>query len=108
MEPNDLDKLYINVIKANQKLLDLANDRAKFARSESILFKACTQAMSSQTPFGTPALSRKFGGDSAVNKALEGVYDRIKPAGQKEKSHQEDKSIQSNRTHHVLRHYSKP
>ena len=82
-EPNDLDKLYINVIKANQRLLDLANDAGKFARSESILFKACTQAMSAQTPFGTPALSRKFGGDSAVNKALEGVYDRIKPAGQK-------------------------
>ncbi|MDB2565301.1 hypothetical protein N9X64_00125 [bacterium] len=83
IEPNDLDKLYINVIKANQKLLDMANDASKFARSESILFKACTQAMTSQSPFGTPALSLRFGASGTVTKALEGTYDRIKPAGEK-------------------------
>ena len=83
LEMNDLNKLYVNVIRANQKLLDLANDPQKSRRSESILFKACTQALSTQTPFGTPAMTKKFGGDSAVNAALEGMYDRIKPPGQK-------------------------
>ena len=80
---NDLTKLYMNVVKANQKLLDLVDDSQKFARSESILFKACTQALSHQTPYGTPAISQKFGGDGVVNSALEGLYDRIKPPGQK-------------------------
>ena len=80
---NDLNKLYINVVKANQKLLDMQEDSNKFSRSESMLFKACTQALSTQTPFGTPAMSQKFGGDGAVNDALEGVYDRIKPPGKK-------------------------
>ena len=83
LEMNDLNKLYLNVVRANQKLLDLANDPQKSRRSESILFKACTQALSTQTPFGTPAMTKKFGGDSAVNAALEGMYDRIKPPGQK-------------------------
>ena len=83
IEANDLDKLYINVVKANQKLSDMSNDRAKFARSESMLFKACTQALTSQSPFGTPALSQRFGASGTVTKALEGVYDRIKPAGEK-------------------------
>jgi DNA-directed RNA polymerase beta' subunit len=83
IEPNDLDKLYINVVKANQKLLDMVDDASKFARSESMLFKACTQALTSQSPFGTPALSLRFGANGTVSKALEGVYDRIKPAGEK-------------------------
>jgi DNA-directed RNA polymerase beta' subunit len=83
LEMNDLNKLYINVVKANQKLFDMQNDRSQFDRSESMLFKACTQALSTQTPFGTPAMSQKFGGDGAVNASLEGVYDRIKPPGKK-------------------------
>ena len=83
LDMNDLTKLYMNVVKANQKLLDLVDDSQKFARSESILFKACTQALSHQTPYGTPAISQKFGGDGVVNSALEGLYDRIKPPGQK-------------------------
>ena len=86
IEMNDLNKLYINVVRANQTLLDLADDTQKSRRSESILFKACTQALSTQTPFGTPAMTKKFGGDSAVNAALEGMYDRIKPPG-KTKNH---------------------
>lgn len=81
LEMNDLDKLYINIVKVNQKLLDMLDDQAKFARSESSLFKACTQALSSQSPFGTPAVKQKFGGSGVVTEALEGVYDRIKPAG---------------------------
>ena len=83
LDMNDLTKLYMNVVKANQKLLDLVDDSDKFLRSESILFKACTQALSHQTPYGTPAISQKFGGDGVVNSALEGLYDRIKPPGQK-------------------------
>ena len=39
--------------------------------------------MTAQTRLEPLLFSRKFGGDSAVNKALEGVYDRIKPAGDK-------------------------
>ena len=83
LEMNDLNKLYVNIVKVNQKLLDMQNDTKKFARTESMLFKVCTQALSTQTPFGTPAMTQKFGGDGAINKALEGLYDRIKPPGKK-------------------------
>ena len=83
LELNDLTKLYMNVVKVNQRLLDMANDTDKFGRSESSLFKAVTQATTHQTPFGTPAMTQKFGGDGAINAALEGMYDRIKPAGRK-------------------------
>ena len=84
LEMNDLNKLYINVVKANQALLDAQGaDRFKARRAESVLFKACTQATSTQTAYGTPAMTMKFGGDSAVNSALQGVYDRIKPPGDK-------------------------
>ena len=70
--------------KANQALLDAQGaDRFKARRAESVLFKACTQATSTQTAYGTPAMTMKFGGDSAVNSALQGVYDRIKPPGDK-------------------------
>ncbi len=83
LEMNDLNKLYVNVVKANQKIMDMIPGSNKALRSEHILFKACTQAMSTQTPYGTPAMTQKFGGDGAVNEALEGVYDRIKPPGKK-------------------------
>ena len=85
---NDLTKLYMNVVKVNQRLLEIqASDVDRFRRSESSLFKAVTQATTHQTPFGTPAMTQKFGGDGAINTALEGMYDRIKPAGQKKKNH---------------------
>lgn len=83
LELNDLTKLYMNVVKVNQRLLDMATDQDKFNRSESSLFKAVTQATTHQTPFGTPTMTQKFGGSGAINTALEGMYDRIKPAGQK-------------------------
>ena len=83
LELNDLTKLYMNVVKVNQRLLDMTTDQDKFNRSESSLFKAVTQATTHQTPFGTPAMTQKFGGDGAINSALEGMYDRIKPPGQK-------------------------
>ena len=73
LELNDLTKLYMNVVKVNQRLLDMTTDQDKFNRSESSLFKAVTQATTHQTPFGTPAMTQKFGGDGAVNSALEGT-----------------------------------
>jgi DNA-directed RNA polymerase subunit A' len=82
LETNDLTQLYVNVVKANQALMDLGTDSQKFRRSESILFKACTQALSTQTAFGTPSVALRFGGSGTTTDALKGVYDRIKPPGQ--------------------------
>lgn len=83
LDMNDLSKLYINVVRANHVLLDLSTDKFKSKRSESILFKACTQALSSQTSFGSPEAVSKFGSSGVVTELLQGVYDRIKPPGKK-------------------------
>ena len=83
LDMNDMSKLYINVVRANQALLDISTDRGRAQRKESSLFKACTQALSSQTSFGSPAAVQKFSGSKVVTELLEGVYDRIKPPGDK-------------------------
>jgi DNA-directed RNA polymerase beta' subunit len=84
LDMNDVSKLYINIVRANQKQLDLiATDPSRADRMESSLFKACTQALSSQTSFGSPAAVKKFSGSKVVTELLEGVYDRIKPPGEK-------------------------
>jgi len=81
---NDMTRLYGNVVKMNNTLRKRAQDKpTELARLRVRLFQACTQALTHQTPFGTPDLKLTFTGTGTAKAALEGVYDRIRPPGRK-------------------------
>lgn len=99
LTPNDLTVLYENVIRANNRLRERAQDRPnEVRRLEAILFSAVTQLVSTETPLGTPETKQVFGGSGTTTTALQGLYDRIKGSDKNKVRRQ----LQSKITEHVM------
>lgn len=99
LSPNDLTVLYENVIRANNRLRERAQDRPnEVRRLEAILFSAVTQLVSTETPLGTPETKKVFGGSGTTTTALQGLYDRIKGSDKNKVRRQ----LQSKITEHVM------
>lgn len=99
LTPNDLTLLYENVIRANNRVRERAQDRPnEVRRLEAILFSAVTQLVSTETPLGTPETKQVFGGSGTTTTALQGLYDRIRGSDKNKIRRQ----LQSKITEHVM------